>query len=498
MAHTLRDVSEDEAAEAAQPWLGRALDATEHSQAKKRASTRVIAASDATDAKGERDLLLAVAFAHPRDPEIRFVEECHGYFLDGARVPLSVSGLWGKYFSHFDAPATVKRSIDRWRRNPRNKYYDVLKALDALHVPRSEQGKVIMAGWDLNGDRQSALGTAMHRAIELTLNDEPIPEEDADPSDTEPDESDPDAPYWTARRTFATVFNLEGPRLSWLTNAARQAALSKTFDAKVIRGTEPLRTHTPEFEQFTRWWQSHEDLAPLRTEWSVWARDLRLAGQIDSIFWSITTGEIVMVDWKRSRELQYFTMDEDTREFYAVRTDMDGKYMHDATGKPDREGKYMPTVFPGSSEEECYGKAPFDKVPNTNFGHYVLQQNMYAEILRRYYGITVARMYLLRLHPNIEEAQMLLVPDLSREVQVVFDERRKTCAEEADAAARIQRAFRKHVWRKRVLWNPDTACGRFFTKLLAAVQSRRAVEKTPTSCGSYEPSSPSSSSDASI
>jgi hypothetical protein len=75
-----------------------------------------------------------------------------------------------------------------------------------------------------------------------------------------------------------------------------------------------------------------------------------------------------MVDWKRSRELHYLTMDEETREFYTVRQDADGVYMHDGDGRPIREGKYLPTVFAGSSAEECYGKAPFDKVPNTNFG----------------------------------------------------------------------------------------------------------------------------------
>ena len=63
-----------------------------------RAAGGVVAASAsaAAEAKGERPLLLAVAFEHPRDARIRFVEGSHSYFLDGVKVPLSVSGLWAR------------------------------------------------------------------------------------------------------------------------------------------------------------------------------------------------------------------------------------------------------------------------------------------------------------------------------------------------------------------------------------------------------------------
>jgi hypothetical protein len=113
-------------------------------------------------------------------------------------------------------------------------------------------------------------------------------------------------------------------------------------------------------------------------------------------------------------------------------------------------------------------------------------------------------MYLLRLHPNIENAEMMVVPDLSREVQFVFDERRRACAAEAAAAARIQRAFRRHLWRRRVLFNPKTACGKFFARLMDAVRVRRDAQHArivaaeadlaPAPCASTRQSSSSSSS----
>ena len=141
-----------------------------------RADAHVVAASATqADAKGERLLLLARAFAHPRDARIRFVEDTHKYYLDGKQLPLSVTGFYSAYFGHFDGQAVVARYINNWRHNNKHKYHPFLRALDDMGVPRSRQGDVIRRAWAENGDHQSSLGTSMHRAIELFLNEEDVP-----------------------------------------------------------------------------------------------------------------------------------------------------------------------------------------------------------------------------------------------------------------------------------------------------------------------------------
>lgn len=131
---------------------------------------------EASEAKGARDLILARAFAHPRDKRIRFVEDTHKYFLDGVALPISVTGFYGRYFSHFDADEVVGRNIGKWRTNSGDPRYAFLKAIERMGASQTAMESAIKYAWHLNGEHQSALGTALHRAIELTMNGQPIPE----------------------------------------------------------------------------------------------------------------------------------------------------------------------------------------------------------------------------------------------------------------------------------------------------------------------------------
>lgn len=379
----LDDVSEHEAAALGEEWMARVLCARERRRMIQRATKIVQASSAFVEAKGERDMLLAVAFAHSRDREIVFKEDVHGYFLDGQRLPLSVSGFYMRHFVGFDAPGKVESSIETWRLKQRNKYYPLLKAVDAYRVPGDAQRRVILAGWELNGDTQSSLGTAMHRAIELTLNNECIPDAERVGDENSGEHECP------LSQIIADTFNLSGRRLSALAKATREAARTGTFDFSFERGTEPVRTDTPEFALFLDWLNENDHLVPVRTEWSIWARDLQLGGQIDAVFLDSLTGQLVMVDWKRSKSMDI-----------------------------------EPKCFPDTKPDELYGKPPFENVPNTNFGHYQVQQNCYSMILLRYYGVVISKMFLLRCHPSLKKAEMYEVPDLSAEVKAMFEARR--------------------------------------------------------------------------
>ena len=62
---------------------------------------------------------------------------------------------------------------------------------------------------------------------------------------------------------------------------------------------------------------------------------------------------------------------------------------------------------------------------DSNFWHYALQLNTYKAIIERNYGKTVKDLYLVRLHPDAEEKnyELIKLPDLSREINELFEER---------------------------------------------------------------------------
>jgi hypothetical protein len=327
-------------------------------------------AAAADEAKGESALLLARAFAHPRDARIRFHESSHSYFLDGEKLPLSVSGFYGRYFGHFDAAGAL-RNLERWRADPESPYCLLLRHLDASGVPRAAQPARVREIWAASGAHASGAGTALHRAIELRLNGVEVP---PPPSS---------APAWrTAKKSrwhYLLAHLSEGPR------AARDAALNEiaasagedVMEAADLLADAPSR----EWEHWLAWRAERAHLLPVRCEMNVWDADLRLAGQLDALFWDSREAEFVLVDWKRVERME--------REAYGGRT----------------------------------GKPPFHRVADTNYGHYAVQQNTYAALLRKHYGVSCARMILVQLHPCLQTWEEHEIPDLSEEVEQAFLER---------------------------------------------------------------------------
>jgi hypothetical protein len=171
---------------------------------------------------------------------------------------------------------------------------------------------------------------------------------------------------------------------------------------------------SPHFIDFVK---DHPDLIPYRTEWMIFDEDVRLAGSIDMVglggtppapqalqppsddntqtadrsnFTSSggvgacpqggeTPQPIVLYDWKRCKEIK------DTNSF----------------------GEFALT--------DC-----IKHIPDTNFWHYALQLNTYKTILERKYNKTVAKMFLVCLHPNLPSYQLLEVPDLADEMKALF------------------------------------------------------------------------------
>jgi len=156
--------------------------------------------------------------------------------------------------------------------------------------------EVIKAGWDKNGEEASKAGTAMHADIEHFLNQEPI-----------------------------------------------------------------LTPDCSEFRYFMAFWQGFQSVnptyEPYRTEWLVYDEDKKLAGSIDCVLKHKVDGSVVILDWKRSKEI--------------------------------KKSNTFESGFP-----------PFHKLPSCNFYHYTLQLNIYRHLLESKYGQRVAAMYIVVLHPN--------------------------------------------------------------------------------------------------
>jgi hypothetical protein len=66
-------------------------------------------------------------------------------------------------------------------------------------------------------------------------------------------------------------------------------------------------------------------------------------------------------------------------------------------------------------------------MPDSNFWHYSLQLNTYKAILEAKYGKKVTDLYLVRLHPDAEEAnyELIKVPELSADIQTLFKDLNK-------------------------------------------------------------------------
>jgi ATP-dependent exoDNAse (exonuclease V) beta subunit len=140
---------------------------------------------------------------------------------------------------------------------------------------------------------------------------------------------------------------------------------------------------SPEWRYFMNFWNDHgHDLEPYRTEWEVWSEEHLLCGSIDMVFRRKSDGKFLIYDWKRSKEIK-----------------TDNRF------------------------ENGYG--PTSHLPNCNYWHYTLQLNVYKWFLETYYGLEIADLYIVILHPdntNYRRMRLNMLPD---EVKEMLDCRKR-------------------------------------------------------------------------
>jgi hypothetical protein len=139
---------------------------------------------------------------------------------------------------------------------------------------------------------------------------------------------------------------------------------------------------SPEFQQYLAWRATHPTWQPYRTEWSVFSEPELICGQIDSL-WVDDAGLYHMADWKRVAEMK-------------------------TTG----------------FRNEC-GFGPLKGLPSSNWGHYVLQQNVYAWMVETHYGIKVASLSLVQVHPDLATFKEHPLPRIDSSVESIMAERRR-------------------------------------------------------------------------
>ena len=152
---------------------------------------------------------------------------------------------------------------------------------------------------------------------------------------------------------------------------------------------------TPEWKYFLQFWEEcGSDLEPYRSEWEVFTdsvekvneeRKIKLCGSIDMVYRRKSDGKFVIYDWKRSKEIK-------------------------------------------SDNPFGSGLAPLEHLPDTNYWHYTLQLNVYKWILEQYYGLEVADLYLVILHPDQPSYRRMRLNILTDEVEDMIECRRRAVA----------------------------------------------------------------------
>ena len=87
--------------------------------------------------------------------------------------------------------------------------------------------------------------------------------------------------------------------------------------------------------------------------------------------------------------------------------------------KPSERGRGLSAADKAFGGET--GLGPCASLPNTSYWHYCLQQNLYAAILERCYGLTVHAMYLVQLHPKLPSYHCVAVPEMRTLAHALLD-----------------------------------------------------------------------------
>lgn len=133
-----------------------------------------------------------------------------------------------------------------------------------------------------------------------------------------------------------------------------------------------------EWTYFLKFVNDFPHLKPYRTEWTVYHEEFRLAGSIDMVYEN-PDGTLSIYDWKRTSD-----------------------------------------IIKVNAWNKCAITKEINWMPDSNFWHYALQLNAYKMILETKYGKVIKDLYLVRLHPDSSDYELILVPDLQNDITTIL------------------------------------------------------------------------------
>jgi len=261
------------------------------------------------------------------------------------RVPFSVEGIvsFGQRFL-----------MDLHKPHGPSCYYLVL-LYTASYGPEAQAAQIAQT-WHLHGRLESLKGTYLHKKIELFINAMARSMESNGSSYVAVENllrEELPAHEYAAEAVMAQIAWAQDPQV-W-----NHPIMQRFFDSEV-------RGESLEFRKFRAWLSTKRRWTPLRLEWSVYNEDLKVAGQIDSLWKDLDSGTLVMVDWKRASKLLTDDVHELDRQSFGKMGTTCCSHLYDAA-----------------------------------WSHYFVQQTLYAYLLDSKYGLAVRKMMLVQCHPHV-------------------------------------------------------------------------------------------------
>lgn len=141
-----------------------------------------------------------------------------------------------------------------------------------------------------------------------------------------------------------------------------------------------------ELKQFLKFNHEHvlpQGLFPFRTEWRVFDEEIDLAGSIDMVYQNPRTGNLLIYDWKRTKDL------------------------------------------PKTAFGNKRGVWPLEHLPDSKFWAYSLQLNMYRWMLEKNYGVKVEGMCLVACHEKRDDYLVEIVAFMDSEIDMLVKVRKE-------------------------------------------------------------------------
>ncbi len=155
----------------------------------------------------------------------------------------------------------------------------------------------------------------------------------------------------------------------------------------------PVDNDTKEFSFFLEFKKVtfEKGYIPYRLEWVIYDEIMDLAGSVDAILCrsdeeGIVPRPIYLYDWKRCRVIE-------------------------------KDNQFQKGIGPMSHLDDC------------NYNHYLIQLNIYRQLLEMHYGVICFYMAILVFHPNNLGYLEFKVPVLQKEVDEIFEKRRQQVRE---------------------------------------------------------------------